>query len=117
MQKYNLLSVVRRKKYRNYSNHIRKYENLLNRNFSVERPNQKWVTDISYIHTKQGVWYLSAIRELYGNSIVAYKTGTEQNVELVLSTIRAAEKKEKVTAECNSTVTKAFNTQLISILS
>ena len=99
MQKYNLLSVVRRKKYRNYSNYLHKYENLLNRNFHADRPNQKWVTDISYIHTKQGVLYLSVIRDLYDNSIVAYKTGTEQNVELVLSTIRAAKKKEKVTAE------------------
>lgn len=99
MQKYNLLSVVRRKKYRNYGNCIHKYENLLNRNFHADRPNQKWVTDISYIHTKQGVLYLSIIRDLYDNSIVAYKTGTEQNVNLVLSTIKAAKRKEKVTAE------------------
>ena len=61
MQKYNLLSVIRRKKYRNYGNYIHKYENLLNRNFHADRPNQKWVTDISYIHTKQGVLYLSLI--------------------------------------------------------
>ena len=99
MQKYNLLSVIRRKKYRNYGNYIHNYENLLNRNFHADRPNQKWVTDISYIHTKQGVLYLSIIRDLYDNSIIAYKTGTEQNVNLVLSTIRAAKKKEKVTAE------------------
>ena len=99
MQKYNLLSVVRRKKYRNYGEYLHKYPNLLNRDFSAERPNQKWVTDISYIHTKQGVLYLSIIRDLYDNSIVAYKTGTEQNVNLVLSTIKSAMKKEKVTAE------------------
>ena len=99
MQKYGLLSVIRRKKYRNYGEHLHKYPNLLNRDFSAERPNQKWVTDISYIHTKQGVLYLSVIRDLYDNSIVAYKTGTEQNINLVLSTIRAAKKKEKVTAE------------------
>ena len=99
MQKYGLLSVVRRKKYRNYGEHLHKYPNLLNRDFSAERPNQKWVTDISYIHTKQGVLYLSVIRDLYDNSIVAYKTGTEQNINLVLSTIREAKKKEKVTAE------------------
>ena len=43
--------------------------------------------------------YLSVIRDLYDNSIVAHKTGTEQNVNLVLSTIREAKKKEKVTAE------------------
>ena len=99
MQKYGLLSVIRRKKYRNYGDYLHKYPNLLNRDFSAQRPNQKWVTDISYIHTKQGILYLSIIRDLYDNSIVAYKTGTEQNVNLVLSTIREAKKKEKVTAE------------------
>ncbi len=99
MQKYGLLSVIRRKKFRNYGNYLHKYPNLLNRDFSAKRPNQKWVTDISYIHTKQGVLYLSVIRDLYDNSIVAYKTGTEQNINLVLSTIREAKKKEKVTAE------------------
>ena len=99
MQKYNLLSVVRRKKFRNYGECLHKYPNLLDRNFNADRPNQKWVTDISYIHTKQGVLYLSIVRDLYDNSIVAYKTGTEQNINLVLSTIRAAKKKEKVTAE------------------
>lgn len=99
MQKYGLLSVIRRKKYRNYGEHLHKYPNLLNRDFHAERPNQKWVTDISYIHTRQGVLYLSIIRDLYDNSIVAYKTGTEQNINLVLSTIREARRKEKVTAE------------------
>ncbi len=99
MQKYGLLSVNRRKKYRNYGNCLHRYPNLLNRDFSAERPNQKWVTDISYIHTKQGVLYLSVIRDLFDNSIVAYKTGTEQNINLVLSTIKEAKKKEKVTAE------------------
>ncbi len=99
MQKYGLLSVIRRKRYRNYGEYLHRYPNLLNRDFSAERPNQKWVTDISYIHTKQGILFLSVIRDLYDNSIISYKTGTEQNVNLVLSTIREAKKKEKVTAE------------------
>ena len=99
MQKYNLLSEVRRKKYHNYTNGIYKYPNHLARDFNADRPNQKWVTDISYIRTGQGFLYLSVIRDLYDNSIVAYRTGTEQNINLVLSTIRAAKKKEKVTAE------------------
>ena len=52
-------------------------------------------------HTKQGVLYLSMIRDLYDNSIVAYKTGTEQSVNLVLDTIRQAIRgeKKKVAAE------------------
>ena len=99
MQKYNLLSEVRRKKYHNYTNGIYVYKNHLARDFHADRPNQKWVTDISYIKTGQGFLYLSIIRDLYDNSIVAYKTGTEQNINLVLSTIRAAKKKEKVTSE------------------
>ena len=99
MQKYNLLSAVRRKKYRNYGEYLHRYPNLLNRDFKAERPNQKWVTDISYIKTNQGTLYLSVIRDLFDNSIVAYKTGTEQNINLVLSTIREAKKREKVTAE------------------
>ena len=99
MQKYNLLSAVRRKKYRNYGNYLHRYQNILNRDFSATRPNQKWVTDISYIKTSQGTLYLSIIRDLYDNSIVSYKTGTEQNVNLVLNTVKAAKKKENVTAE------------------
>ena len=99
MQKYNLLSAIRRKKYRNYGEYLHRYPNLLNRDFKAEKPNQKWVTDISYIKTSQGTLYLSIIRDLFDNSIVSYKTGTEQNINLVLQTIREAKKKEKVTAE------------------
>lgn len=99
MQKYNLLSAIRRKKYQHYGDALHRYPNLLNRNFHAERPNQKWVTDISYIKTGQGFLYLSVIRDLYDNSIVSYKTGTEQNINLVLSTVREAKRKEKVTAE------------------
>lgn len=99
MNKYSLLSVVRRRRYCNYSQTLHRYENLLNRDFHADRPNQKWVTDISYIKTAQGFLYLSVIRDLYDRSIVAYKTSTVQNINLVLNTIRAAKRKEKVTAE------------------
>ena len=71
----------------------------MNRDFKADRPNQKWVTDISYIPTKQGFLYLSVIRDLYDNSIIAYKTATQQTINLVLNTIRAAKRKEKVTGE------------------
>ena len=99
MQKYNLLSVIRRKRFYKYNQHLHRYKNLWEQDFHADRPNRKWATDISYIHTEQGVLYLSIIRDLYDNSIVAYKTGTQQTVGLVLDTIRAAKKKEKVTAE------------------
>jgi putative transposase len=99
MQKYNLLSVIRRKRYRNYGQQLHKYPNLLNRDFYTYKPNTKWVTYILYIKTAQVTLYLSVIQDLYDNSIVSYKTGTEQNINIVLSTIRAAKRKEKVTSE------------------
>ena len=96
MKKYGLLSEIRRhRKWINLGQQVHKYKNLLNRQFRTDRPNAKWVTDISYIHTKEGVLYLSIIRDLYDNSIVAYKTASRQTVNLVLDTIRLAMKKEK----------------------
>lgn len=100
MNKYGLLSEIRRrKKYKYMGQEVHKYENLLNRDFTATRPNAKWVTDISYIHTAQGVLYLSIIRDLYDNSIVAYQTGTEQTANLVFRTIKDAIKKEKIATE------------------
>ena len=65
MNKYGLLSQVRRRKrYTQYERQLHKYENILNRNFKATKCNEKWVTDISYIHTSQGVLYLSVIKDL-----------------------------------------------------
>ena len=97
MQKYGLLSVIRRRKYQTYSSVLHRYPNTLNRDFHADRPNQKWVTDISYIRTGQGFLYLSVIRDLYDLSIVSYRTSPKQTVNLVLDTIRDAKAKEKVT--------------------
>ena len=99
MQKYNLLSVVRRKRFTYCSQILHRYPNILNRDFTANRPNQKWATDISYIKTSEGFLYLSIIRDLYDNSIVAYKTAREQSIKLVLDTVKEAKAKEKVTGE------------------
>ena len=96
MKKYGLLSEIRRRrKWQNLGQQVHRYENLLNRQFHADRPNTKWVTDISYIHTKEGILYLSMIRDLYDNSIVAYKTASSQTVNLVLDTVRLAMRREK----------------------
>ena len=99
MHKYGLLSKIRRKRFVHCGEGTRTYANLLNRNFHADRPNQKWVTDISYIPTRQGTLYLSIIRDLFDLSIVAYKTSTRQSIKLVLDTLRTAMEKEEVTAE------------------
>lgn len=89
--KYNLLSAIRRRRLHKYKpNGDLKYANILNRDFHAERPNEKWVTDISYIITPTGTLYLSAIRDLFDNFIVAYKTSKWQDYTLVDRTIKAA---------------------------
>lgn len=110
MQKYNLLSVVRRKKFHYCSQHLHRYPNLLNREFTAERPNQKWVTDISYIKTAQGFLYLSIIRDLYDNSIVAYKTDKGKVLNWFLIRLKQRRGKKKSLQSCRSTVTKDFST-------
>ena len=98
MNKYNLLSKSRRKrKWIQNCESLHKYSNLFERNFYAERPNLKWCTDISYIPTKEGFVYLSVIKDLYDNFVVAYKVGTENNNNLVYETVKAA--KREVTAE------------------
>ena len=98
MNKYNLLSKSRRKR-KWVQNHesLHRYSNLFERNFYAECPNIKWCTDISYIPTKEGFVYLSVIKDLYDNFVVAYKVGTENNNNLVYETVKAA--KREVTAE------------------
>jgi transposase InsO family protein len=50
-------------------------ENLLNRNFSVERLGEAWVSDITYIRTREGWLYLTAIIDLGDRKIIGWSTG------------------------------------------
>ena len=117
MQKYNLLSEVRRKKYHNYTNGLYKYENHLVRNFTAERLNEKWVTDISYIKTGQGycIFLLFAI----SMTTVLLPTRPAPNRMLTLFSLRSEQPRERKRSLqiCSSIVTKAFNTLSKHILS
>ena len=62
MNKYSLLAVIRRRRYVKYGEALHRYPNLFSRDFTADRPNQKWVTDISYIRTSQGFLYLCRTR-------------------------------------------------------
>lgn len=72
-------------------------ENILNRDFSASKPNQKWVTDVTYIATQQGWAFLSTIKDLYDGFIVAHTFGQSNSVQLVIDMLRLAKQKEKVT--------------------
>jgi len=92
----NLLSRIRRRKIVKFKlNGSMKYENVLNRKTHSDRPNTDWVTDISYIIMPDGTAYLSAIRDLCGQFIVAYRTARRQDYSLVKNTIADAMQTEK----------------------
>jgi putative transposase len=64
--------------------------NLLEQNFRVEKPNQAWVTDITYIRTRQGWVYLCVFLDLFSRKIVGWTVGKNMKTELVLRTLRMA---------------------------
>lgn len=101
MNKMNIHSVARKRKIYKKVTQLgtyHRYENLLNRAFTASQPNQKWVTDITYIATQQGWCYLSTIKDLHDGFIVAYACDLNNSIGLVTRTVRQAKQKEKVTA-------------------
>lgn len=74
-----------------------RYPNVLNREFTASRPNQKWVTDITYVATQQGWAYLSTVKDLFDGFIVAHEVGGYNSLGLVLNTIRQARQNQRVT--------------------
>ncbi len=93
MRKAGLRSIARqRRPYRKMApvETEHRYPNRLNRDFAANRPNQKWVTDITFVHTQQGWAYLSTIKDLYDGFIVAHQFDAQNSVDLVQRTIRQA---------------------------
>ncbi len=69
-------------------------ENVLNRDFHADAPNEKWLTDVTEFKYYDGSvvkkLHLSAILDIYDRRIVAYKSGESNNNELVFSTLDEA---------------------------
>ena len=51
-------------------------ENILNRQFVVDEPSKVWVSDITYIYTKEGFLYLTTILDLYDRKIIGWSLGS-----------------------------------------
>jgi putative transposase len=64
--------------------------NILRRQFTVTRPNKAWVTDITYIRTRQGWMYLAVVMDLFSPRIVGWSAGPTIHRELVLNAVMMA---------------------------
>ncbi len=65
-------------------------ENKLNRDFTANAPNRKWVTDITYLPTATGWVYLAVVLDLFSRKVVGWSIGTSLATELVSDALRKA---------------------------
>lgn len=65
-------------------------DNILDGVFTSEHPNQKWVSDVTYIPTRKGWLYLSAIMDIYSRMIIGWSMGESNNSELVENALQMA---------------------------
>jgi putative transposase len=69
--------------------------NLLQRQFTVMRPNRAWVTDITYIRTWQGWLYLAVVIDLFSRKVVGWSAGPSIHRELVLNAVWTAVRRRR----------------------
>ncbi|HEY5584100.1 MAG TPA: IS3 family transposase [Ruminiclostridium sp.] len=92
MKSVNMKSVIRKKKksYKPSTPQVMA-ENILNRDFHAEKPNQKWLTDVTEFKLTDGTKaYLSSILDLHDRSIVSHILGRSNNNPLVFETFDQA---------------------------
>ena len=64
--------------------------NRLDRDFTAERPDQRWVTDISYVWTNEGWCYLAVVLDLFSRAVVGWSLDTTLTTRLPLNALNAA---------------------------
>lgn len=65
-------------------------QNLLKRNFQVEVPNKVWVSDVTYLWTREGWLYLSATLDLYSRRVVGWSMSDRLDTDLVVRSMQSA---------------------------
>jgi len=65
-------------------------DNILNREFTASKPNEKWVSDITYIHTGEGWLYLAGVMDLRGRKLVGWSMDSRMKTELVSTALKQA---------------------------
>ena len=85
------ITIRKFKNYRNKQNEHSELKNLVNQNFSAQKPNQIWLSDITYIHTVKNGWtYLASVLDVCTRKIVGYSYGRKMDRSLVISALTKA---------------------------
>lgn len=78
----------------NAINHVS--DNVLGRDFSAEAPNEKWVSDITYIKLDRGFAYLAVIMDLFSRQIIGWALDSTMTTELIIEAFEMAVARRKV---------------------
>jgi putative transposase len=70
--------------------------NLLNRDFTAARPDEKWLADITYLRTMEGWLYLAAILDLYSRRIVGWSMSDRMTGDLTVAALQMALERRRV---------------------
>lgn len=90
MNSLGLKSLVRPKRYRSYQGELAPSPNLLDRQFSAARPNEKWVTDVTEFNVRGAKLYLSPVMDLYNGEIVTFEMQDRPLYSLVGNMLKKA---------------------------
>lgn len=101
MKKHNIHS-IRKRAYTTTTNSNHNYAvspNLLKRDFSADRPNAKWVGDITYVPTDEGWLYVASVKDLYTKKIVGYAFSEHIDSKLTVAALEMAYYRQNPTSE------------------
>ena len=73
-----------------FEDESRKCKNLVKRKFKTDRPNQIWVSDVTYYRFKEKQYFICVIIDLYSRKVVGYKVGFSNNTHLTKETFKMA---------------------------
>ncbi|URN86171.1 IS3 family transposase [Acetobacterium wieringae] len=80
------------------SDFSKKLRNILDEQFNPERPNAVWCSDITYIWTMDGFFYLTSIMDLYSRKIIAWTLSKTMEVSCVIDTVNKAKSRRNLDA-------------------
>lgn len=71
-------------------------DNLLQRNFTANKPDEKWVSDITYIKVERGHVYLAVVMDLFSRKIIGWSLDTSMTNQLIIDAFNMAKASRQV---------------------
>lgn len=84
------LASIRQTAKKLYEDERQKYKNIVNQQFDTNKPNEVWVSDVTYFKYNERTYYICVVMDLFSRLIIGYKIGNSNSTQLVKTTLRNA---------------------------